>query len=339
MVNEILKKGVVPDWLLKQIIHYLNKKRLISEDKGSLEENQKSKMKLIEELKQFPIALGVEKANEQHYELPYEYFDLILGKRKKYSCCYYLDKATTLDEAEEAMLNLYLERANIENGHTILDLGCGWGSFSLFAAEKLPRSNIVAVSNSKLQKEYIENKIKERNIKNLKVIKADINKFDIKLKFDRIISIEMFEHMRNYQLLLRKIYNFLKKNGKLFVHIFVHKEYSYYYEVKDETDWMAKYFFTNGIMPSRDLLLYFQDHLRIKKVWYVDGIHYSRTAYDWLKNHKKHKKEILKIFKYVYEDPDLWYERWKIFYLAVAEFFKIHQGREWFVSHYLFEKI
>lgn len=337
MQEKILKTNLIPDVILKIIIRHLNRKRLRQEDLGTLEKNQQKFMDLIHDLKSSPIALTPQLANKQHYELPYEYFELVLGKYKKYSCCYYYDNES-LDEAEENMLNLYVNRAELKNGQSILDLGCGWGSFSLFLAEKFPRSNIVAVTNSKLQTEYIQKKISEKKIKNLTVITKDINEFTIKQKFDRVVSIEMFEHMRNYQLLLKKIASFLKDNGKLFVHIFVHKRFSYYYEVKDKTDWMAKYFFTNGIMPSVNLLHYFQEDLTLEKEWHVDGIHYYKTSRDWLKNHKKHKDKIIEIFKKVYEDPELWYIRWKIFFLAVSEFFKTNQGKEWFVAHYLFKK-
>ncbi len=337
MQDKILKTNLIPDWVLKIIIHRLNQKRLVMEDLGSLEKNQEKFMNLIHDLKNSPIALTPHLANEQHYELPYEYFDLVLGKHKKYSCCYYYGNES-LDEAEENMLKLYIDRAELKDGQSILDLGCGWGSLSLYLAEKFPKSKIVAVSNSNLQRKYIENQIKKRNLKNLTVITKDMNEFTIKQKFHRVISIEMFEHMRNYKLLMKKIASFLRDDGKLFVHIFVHKQFSYYYEVKDETDWMAKYFFTNGIMPSVNLLHYFQEDLKLEKEWHVDGIHYFKTSRDWLKNHLKHKDKIIEIFKNVYEDPELWYIRWKIFFLAVAEFFKTNHGREWFVAHYLFKK-
>ncbi|GIX42219.1 MAG: cyclopropane-fatty-acyl-phospholipid synthase [Leptospiraceae bacterium] len=337
MQDTILKTGLIPDFALRIIINKLNKKRLKTEDEKDVEKNQKKIMDKVQELKQSPIALTPDLANEQHYELPFEYFDLVLGKYKKYSCCYFYENEN-LDQAEKNMLNLYIERAEIKNGHSILDLGCGWGSFSLYLAERFPDSKIVGVSNSRLQKEYIEKQIKKRKIKNLKIINADMNNFNIKQKFDRVVSIEMFEHMRNYELLLKKISQFLKKDGLLFVHIFVHKQFCYYYEVKDETDWMSKYFFTNGIMPSSNLLHYFQNHLVIEKEWHVNGIHYYKTSMEWLKNHKKYKKEILNIFKNYYNDPLLWYYRWYIFYLAVAEFFKTNQGNEWFIAHYLFKK-
>jgi cyclopropane-fatty-acyl-phospholipid synthase len=337
MQDKILKSGLVPDIILKIIINYLNRKRLRNEDLGSVEKNQEKLMKIIEELKKSPIALTPELANQQHYELPFDYFDLVLGHYKKYSCCYFYENED-LDKAEKNMLDLYIDRAEIKNGQTILDLGCGWGSFSLYIAEKFPKCKIIGVSNSRLQKEYIDKKIQQMKLKNLKIITKDMNHFNTNQKFDRIVSIEMFEHMRNYELLLRKINKFLKRNGKLFVHIFVHKSFCYYYEVKDETDWMAKYFFTNGIMPSVNLLHYFQKDLMIEKEWHINGIHYYKTSKHWLKNHLKHKKEIMNIFRKHYDDAELWYIRWKIFYLAVMEFFKTNQGNEWFVAHYLFKK-
>ncbi|MCS7205544.1 MAG: class I SAM-dependent methyltransferase [Leptospiraceae bacterium] len=328
----------LPESLLKIIINYLNKKRIREEDLKDLEKNQEKFLKIIDELKKSPIALTPELANQQHYELPYEFFELVLGKYKKYSCCYYDSPNLSLDEAEKKMLDLYIERGEMKNGHSILDLGCGWGSFSLYIAEKFPKSKVVAVTNSKLQKEYIDNQIKIRKLKNLKVIKADMNVFETKQKFDRVISVEMFEHMRNYEKLLEKISRFMNKNAKLFVHIFAHRQFPYFYVVRDETDWMAKYFFTNGIMPSANLLHYFQKDLYIEKEWYVNGRHYYYTSLAWLQNYTKNKDKILEIFRRVYDDPELWLIRWKIFFLAVAEFFKTNKGTEWFVVHYLFAK-
>lgn len=338
MIDSILKKDFLPDFFYKWIIWYLNNRRLRQEERGSLEKNHTHLMEIIEELKKSPIALEPQKANEQHYELPYEYFEIVLGKYKKYSCCYFKDPNQSLDEAEKTMLSLYIERGGFRNGHSILDLGCGWGAFTLYAAEKFPKSKLVAITNSRLQKEYIEKQIKIRSLRNVKVIKADINFFTTEEKFDRIISVEMFEHLRNYEALLKKISSFLKKEGKLFVHIFVHRYYTYFYEVKDQTDWMTKYFFENGIMPSSNLLHYFQKDLLLEKEWYVNGWHYYYTSIKWLKNHKKNKQKILEIFSRLYDEPELWYVRWKLFYLAVAEFFKTNSGKEWFVAHYLFRK-
>lgn len=338
MIDFLLKHNLIPEFLLILTIKYLSNQRLKGQDLKSMEKNHQRLMDFVESLKKFPIALDPKKANEQHYELPYEFFELVLGKYKKYSCCYFDESTKSLDDAEKKMLEIYIERGQFQNGQNVLDLGCGWGSFTLFAAEKFPKSKFLAVSNSKIQKEYIEKCIKKRNLKNVRVLTKDINDFDIKEKFDRIISIEMFEHLRNYELLFKKIDKFLKKDGKLFVHIFVHREFTYFFEVKDETDWIAKYFFENGMMPSAHLFHYFQKDLIIENEWYVDGIHYYKTSLEWLKNLKKNKKQILEIFKNHYSDPDLWYTRWKIFFLTVAYFFKMNQGKEWFVAHYLFKK-
>ncbi|HSH67223.1 MAG TPA: cyclopropane-fatty-acyl-phospholipid synthase family protein [Bacteroidia bacterium] len=338
--DSLVEKNKVPDFLIRQNIRKLLTQRLQDENKGSSEAQQAHLMELIEELKNSEIAINTEDANEQHYELPTEFYQYCLGKHLKYSSGFWKPGITDLDTSERDMLQLTCERAELQDGQDILELGCGWGSLSLYMAVNYPKSKITAVSNSRTQKEYIDEQTKKRGIVNLEVITADINTFEIDCTFHRIISVEMFEHMRNYQKLLKKIAGFLKDDGKLFIHIFTHKEYSYKFEVIDETDWMSKYFFTGGIMPSDHLLLYFNDHVTIEKHWNVNGTHYSKTAQAWLQNMDKHKKEIIPIFEKTYgqEKAVKWWVYWRIFYMACAELWGYSNGNEWMVSHYLFKK-
>lgn len=297
-------------------------------------------MKLINELKASPIAVNTNDANEQHYEVPTEFFKYCLGKHMKYSSGYWKQGVTDFDQSEADMLELTVTHADLKDGLNILELGCGWGSLTLFMAEKYPHANITGVSNSSTQKEYIDAEARKRELSNITIITADMNVFQTNDRFDRVVSVEMFEHMRNYQLLLEKVASFLKDGGKLFVHIFTHKDFAYKFEVKDESDWMSKYFFTGGIMPSDHLLLYFQEHFAIDKHWRISGWHYSKTSEAWLANMDKHKKQIMPIFKKTYGEhqANRWWVYWRLFYMACAELWGYNKGEEWLVSHYLFQK-
>ncbi|MCS6983903.1 MAG: cyclopropane-fatty-acyl-phospholipid synthase family protein [Leptospiraceae bacterium] len=331
--------GFVPDFVLRLAIRHLNKLRLKSEMLPNLEKQQQKLSEFIEFLKGSPIAVMPEKANEQHYELPSEFFELVLGKNKKYSCCYFEKDNTSLDEAEDKMLELYVERAELKDGQKILELGCGWGSLTLYLAHRFPHAKILALSNSRTQRQYIEEKLKEKNLSNIRVLTVDMNDFQTKEKFDRVISIEMFEHMRNYEELLRRISLWLKPEGKLFVHIFTHRYLAYLFEDKEASDFMARYFFSGGLMPSDHLLFYFNRHMRITKHWQVDGWHYHLTAEAWLKNLDRNKPRILALFKNIYgAKSKMWFHFWRVFFMAVSELFATNRGREWLVSHYLFEK-
>jgi cyclopropane-fatty-acyl-phospholipid synthase len=338
--DSLLEKNLVPDFLIRKGIRNLLRVRLREENKGTPEANKKHLLALIDELKKSPIAIETKAANEQHYEVPTEFYKLCLGKNLKYSGCYYKDGINNLDTAEDDMLELTCQRAELKNGIDILELGCGWGSLSLFMAAKFPQSAITAVSNSATQKLHIDAEAAKRGIKNLTIITSDINQFSIDKKFDRVVSVEMFEHMRNYQELMKHIAGWLKDEGKLFVHIFTHKTYAYKFEVKDETDWMSKYFFTGGIMPSNDLLFYFSEHLVKENFWEVNGVHYSKTAEHWLDNTDKNKTQILKLFTQTYSEKDAlkWFVYWRIFFMACSELWKFKGGTEWMVCHYLFKK-
>jgi len=339
--NSLLENNKIPDPLLRIGIRKLLKQRLTDEHKGNVEAQQAHLMKLIEALKATPtIAVNTQEANEQHYEVPTEFYKYCLGKHLKYSSGYWKNGVTDIDTSEKDMLELTCERAELQNGQQVLELGCGWGSLSLFMAAKYPQSTFTVVSNSRTQKLYIDEQANLRGISNLTVITNNINDFKLDKTFDRIVSVEMFEHMRNYQKLMHLVSSLLKAEGKLFVHIFTHKEYAYKFEVIDETDWMSKYFFTGGIMPSDDLLLYFNEHLSIEKHWHVSGMHYSKTSEAWLQNMDKHKAQIMPLFETTYgkEQAIKWWVYWRIFYMACAELWGYNNGEEWIVSHYLFKK-
>jgi len=339
--NSLLEKNRIPDALIRIGIRSLLKQRLKDERKGNAEAQQAHLMSLIEELKATPgIAINTQEANEQHYEVPTEFYTYCLGKHLKYSSGYWNPGVTDIDTSEKDMLELTCQRAELRDGQQVLELGCGWGSLSLFMAAKYPGSTFTVLSNSRTQKLHIDEQAKLRGISNLTVITNNINEFKLNQTFDRVVSVEMFEHMRNYQTLMKLVADMLKPDGKLFVHIFTHKEVAYKFEVVDETDWMSKYFFTGGIMPSDDLLLYFNEQLCIEKHWHVSGIHYSKTSEAWLSNMDRHKAEIMPLFEKTYgkEQAVKWWVYWRLFYMACAELWGYNNGEEWIVSHYLFTK-
>jgi cyclopropane-fatty-acyl-phospholipid synthase len=336
--DKLLEKNYIPDSLIRIGIRRLLKQRLQQERKPNVELQQAHLMDLIAELKASPIAINTDDANTQHYEVPTEFYQYCLGKHLKYSSGYWKDGVNDINTSERDMLELTCSRAELKDGQDVLELGCGWGSLSLFMAEKFPGSRFTVISNSRTQKIYIDEQAKQRGITNLTVVTVNINNFNLQEKFDRVVSVEMFEHMRNYEKLMKLVADRLKENGKLFVHIFTHKEFAYKFEVVDETDWMSKYFFTGGIMPSDDLLLYFNEELSIEKHWHVSGMHYSKTSEAWLQNMDKHKSRIMPLFENTYgKDQALkWWVYWRIFYMACAELWGYNNGDEWIVSHYLF---
>jgi cyclopropane-fatty-acyl-phospholipid synthase len=336
----LLEKNFLPDPLIRIGIRRLLKQRLQEEDKGSSAAQEESNLSLISELKNSPIAIHTTEANTQHYEVPTQFYKYCLGKHLKYSSGFWNEGVTHIDVSEADMLELTCKRAQLEDGQTVLELGCGWGSLSLFMAEKYPQSDFTVVSNSKTQKIHIAEQAEQRKIKNLTVLTVDINDFKTEKKYDRVVSVEMFEHLRNYKRLMKLISDSLKSNGKLFVHIFTHKKYSYKFEVKDTSDWMSKYFFTGGIMPSNDLLLHFIEDMNLEKRWIVNGTHYQKTSEAWLKNMTVHKNEIIPLFETTYgKDQALkWWVYWRVFYMACAELWGYKNGTEWMICHYLLVK-
>ena len=336
----LAEKGFLPDLLIRLGIKRLCGQRLSETNTLGLEALENSHQQWIDLLTESPVAIVPEKANEQHYEVPPKFFELVLGANLKYSSGYWSKEVFSLDESELEMLKITCERAGLVDGQDILELGCGWGSLTCFMAQKFPNSKITAVSNSKDQRNFIQQKNDKLNLQNIKVVTADMNDFSTDEKFDRVISIEMFEHMRNYDELLKRIDGWLKQNGKLFVHIFSHKEVAYPFEDKDDGDWMAREFFSGGQMPSHRLLMSFPDRMKIEKDWRVSGTHYEKTSLAWLRKMDTNKIEVLELFKTTYgeKDASAWFQRWRIFFMSCEVLFGFNEGSEWGVSHYLFEK-
>jgi len=335
MIDSLLEKNLLPDWLVRIGIRRLLAQRIRDETKCYDRESY------VQNLKTRNLAEQTTAANEQHYEVPTPFYQYCLGKRLKYSGCFYPVGTESLDQAEERMLALYAERAQLADGQDILELGCGWGSLCLYNADRFPGSRITAISNSRTQKEYIDTEARKRGLTNLRIITADINVFDITTnQFDRVVSVEMFEHLKNYQRLFANIARWLKPGGLLFTHIFTHRSLSYHFVARDESDWMSRYFFTGGQMPAHDLFLQFQDDLKYVQDWKVNGRHYQQTAEHWLKNMDAHREEIIPLFRDTYgtEQAEKWWAYWRVFYMSCAELWGYKRGEEWLVSHYVFRK-
>jgi len=334
---ELVENGRIPDLLTRAGIRLLLLQRLREQAQEGPDQEWQAMMTFVEEMQQSPIALHTQEANEQHYELPPQFFELVLGPHLKYSCCHFPEGVKELGHAEASMLALTCERAQLQDGQQILELGCGWGSLSLWMAKHYPNSSILAVSNSRPQREFIESRAQELGLTNLSVQTCDMNDFTTEQHFDRVVSVEMFEHMRNWQSLLERISSWLKPEGKLFIHIFSHRRYAYAFSSEGDSNWMGRYFFTGGIMPSNDLLLYFQKDLLLEQHWVLSGVHYQRTADAWLQMMDSQKGEILQTFRETYgKDADVWFQRWRMFFLATSEVWGFRGGNEWLISHYLF---
>ena len=336
----VFEKGLLPDFAARWAIRSQARRGLRRFRRLPVEKRVAYFELLVKKLKRSPVAVRPDAANAQHYELPPEFFRHVLGKRMKYSCCYWPQGVRDIDGAEEAMLSLTCERAEIENGMGVLDLGCGWGSLALWIAERYPRCSVTAVSNSSLQGDFIRGECARRGLTGVEVVTADVNDFDTARKFDRVVSIEMFEHVKNYEALMARIAGFLEPDGLLFVHVFCHAELAFEYLPRGPNGWMARHFFTGGNMPSRDLLLHFQRDLVLKRTWGVDGIHYARTLRAWLGNFDARRRELLALTARVYgrERARLWANRWRLFFIACEASFGLERGTEYQVAHYLFAR-
>jgi cyclopropane-fatty-acyl-phospholipid synthase len=284
----------------------------------------------------YPIALNTAEANAQHYEIPSEFFALVLGPQRKYSSCLYEDGADTLAAAEECALKVSAEHAALADGQRILELGCGWGSLSLWMARHYPAARITSVSNSQSQRAFIAGQAKAEGLANLIIVTADMNAFMPGGRFDRVVSVEMFEHMANWPALLARLRDWLNPEGRLFLHVFSHCRTPYRFDHGDSADWIAQHFFTGGIMPSHGLIRHFGDLFRVEREWRWSGEHYRRTARDWLANYDRNIAAIRPILRRVYgAEAPLWERRWRLFFLATAGLFGHRGGEEWGVSHHL----
>lgn len=338
---EAIERGLVPDGWTRFAIRRLCRQRLRDIRRHSGYPLDASESDFRESLRRGPVALVPDVANRQHYELPADFFAAILGPQLKYSCCYFPSAGMKLAEAEEAALALTAEHADLVDGQRILELGCGWGSLSLWMAQRFPDSQIVAVSNSASQQQFIRTRARELGVSNLQCVKCDMNDFSPNGRtFDRVVSVEMFEHMRNFELLLRRIASWLTEDGKLFVHMFCHHKYAYPFDTVGAANWMGRNFFTGGIMPSVDLFQQFQRDLTVCRQFEWSGNHYKRTAECWLANFDVRRDEIYPILVKTYgaDQAGRWLNRWRTFFIAVVELFGFADGNEWLVAHYLFER-
>lgn len=338
--DAVLEADVLPDSVLRWGIRRAIAERLRDERARAGDNDKAALVRFVHALRDAPMAVDTEAANQQHYEVPADFFRLVLGPHLKYSSAYWADGTTSLAEAERAMLEMTVARAQIEDGHRVLDLGCGWGSLSLFLAERCPRSHITAVSNSASQRHWIEQEAGRRGLTNLRVHTANIVHLDLPGPFDRIVSVEMFEHCRNHRALLERVGSWLAPGGALFVHVFSHARYAYLYESHGPSDWMAEHFFTGGMMPADDLLPLCRGALHLEERWRMSGLHYARTARAWLERMDGRPEDVQAVLARTYGNGQVrrWWVRWRIFFMACEELFGYREGREWLVSHYRFRR-
>ena len=335
-----VEQGLVPDRVVRLGIRRLLKDRLDEQRATDAEAAEELTQTFVAAMREAPIALVPEKANEQHYEVPAEFFARTLGPHRKYSSCFWGDGAETLAQAEGHALRITCERAGLSDGQDILELGCGWGSLSLWMADHYRASHVTAVSNSHSQRHFIEREAAARGLVNLRVITCDANQFDTEAgHFDRVVSVEMFEHLRNWPAMFARVARWLKPEGRFFMHVFATRGAPYAFIERDASDWMSRHFFSGGMMPGDDLALHFQDDLRLARRWRWDGTHYQKTSEAWLRNLDDSREELMPLMVATYGDAaELWWQRWRLFFMSVAELFGHEDGQQWWVSHYLFDK-
>ncbi|MBB3181552.1 cyclopropane-fatty-acyl-phospholipid synthase family protein [Variovorax sp. Sphag1AA] len=332
------EQGWVSDQVARAGIRRLIRSRLAEVQRGATDEADRTQH-FVERMRTAALALLPERANEQHYELPPEFFATVLGPHRKYSSAYWPQGTTTLSNAEQAALAQTCERAQLADGQNVLELGCGWGSLTLWMAAAYPRSTVTALSNSCSQRRFLEAEAGRRGLDNVRVITCDINEFDTAERFDRVVSVEMFEHLRNWPRAFAQVARWLDPGGKFFLHVFAHRSVPYAFVERDASDWMSQHFFSGGMMPSDDLALHCQDDLRLVQRWRWDGTHYQRTAEEWLSRMDANRAELQPLFCAIYGSAAaVWWMRWRLFFMAVAELFGFDRGQQWWVSHYLFEK-
>lgn len=331
-----VEQGLVPDSVVRLGIRRLLKERLDEIGDRDPERAADATTAFVQSLGQAPVALLTDKANEQHYEVPAAFFQQVLGPHLKYSCGWWPEGVSTLADSEAAALRVTCERAGLADGQNVLELGCGWGSLSLWMAQHHPGSLVTAVSNSQSQREHIEAQARERGLRNLRVITADVNHFHTEDRYDRVVSVEMFEHLRNWPEAFRRVAGWLKPDGRFFMHVFAHRSTPYEFVERDETDWMSRHFFSGGMMPSDDLVLHCQDDLQLQQRWRWNGRHYALTAEAWLANMDAARPALWPLFERTYgAEAAVWWTRWRLFFLSVAELFGYDDGNQWWVSHYL----
>jgi cyclopropane-fatty-acyl-phospholipid synthase len=335
-----VEQGLVPDAVIRAGIRRLCERRLAETSADDCEQAADAAARFLRAMDESPVALLPELANEQHYEVPADFFALVLGPRRKYSCAWWPAGTAGLPAAEDAALAATCERAGLADGQDILELGCGWGSLTLWMAGRYPGSRITAVSNSHSQRAWIESEAARRRLGNVSVITADMNDFDAGARFDRIVSVEMFEHLRNWRSMFSRIHDWLVPGGRFFMHVFCHRATPYLFEDRGPMDWMGRHFFSGGMMPSDDLALHCQERLGLLAHWRWDGRHYEHTANAWLANLDARRDQALPVLARTYGEDraEQWLQRWRIFFMACAELFGYRNGQQWFVSHYLFER-
>ena len=338
---DLADRAWLPDALIRLGIRRLNRMRLKTEGKRNGIHRGQAMDEFVKAMIQSPVALATDKANDQHYEVPAAFFKQVLGKHLKYSSGLWNDGVNSLDQSEADMLTITAERAGLADGMDILELGCGWGSLTLWNAKHFPHSRITAVSNSASQRQFIENRCRDMAYDNVEVVTADMNHFSTDRRFDRVVSVEMFEHMRNWGTLLARIDTWLKDRGRLFIHIFSHRDFAYPFQTAGDDNWMGRYFFTGGMMPSDDLIFRFQQHLAVERHWRISGRHYRKTADAWLANMDARRRQILPVLANLYgvDRAELWFQRWRIFFMACSELWGHADGGAWIISHYRLKKV